>query len=127
MAYTHQIQRFVSEPQTSQNSSFSAASTPLERPTTPAWEYLHTGQLLSFHLLKQEQWNTCWQRIVSSPVVSSILSRHTGHVGNSNKEGVGGGTGLVEMAVGVAREVVDGSVVVGENGSLSMLPGKLST
>jgi hypothetical protein len=32
--------------------------------------------------------------MVSSPVVSSILSRHTGHVGSSTSDGVGGGNGL---------------------------------
>lgn len=34
--------------------------------------------------------------IVSKPVVSSIRSRHTGHVGNSISAGVGGASGLVE-------------------------------
>lgn len=34
--------------------------------------------------------------MVSSPVVSSIRSRQTGHVGSSTRDGVGGAIGLVD-------------------------------
>ena len=64
--------------------------------------------------------------MVRSPVVSSILSKHTGHVGSSSRDGVGGGAGLVEIAVAVAKEPAVGGVCAGENGSLSMLPGKFA-
>jgi hypothetical protein len=35
--------------------------------------------------------------MVRRPVVSSILSRHTGHVGNSTRLGVGGGNGFKKV------------------------------
>lgn len=54
----------------------------------------HTGHPLPRHFWRQEQWKTCWQRIVRRPVVSSILSRQTGQVGSSIRFGVGGGNGL---------------------------------
>ena len=63
------------------------------------------------------------------PVDSSIRSRHTGHVGNSTRAGVGGAIGLVLRDVDDKAEVdadtVDGcgdSVVVinGVKGSLLM-------
>lgn len=38
--------------------------------------------------------------MVRRPVVSSILSKHTGHVGSSTREGVGGARGFVEKDVG---------------------------
>jgi len=38
--------------------------------------------------------------MVSRPVVSSIRSRHTGHVGSSMSAGVGGGTGFVDSEDG---------------------------
>lgn len=63
----------------------------------------HTGQPLPFHFWRQAQWKTCWQRMVRSPVVSSILSRQTGHVGNSTRFGVGGGKGFKNVDA-----VVDG-------------------
>jgi hypothetical protein len=55
---------------------------------------------------------------VSKPVVSSILSRHTGHVGNSTSEGVGGARGLVERddakeSGSAAGETVEGNGAVG--------------
>ena len=34
--------------------------------------------------------------MVNKPVVSSMRSRQTGHVGNSIREGVGGARGLVD-------------------------------
>lgn len=57
-------------------------------------EYLHTGQPVPVQFCKQEQWNTCWHGIVIKPFVSSIRSKHTGHVGSSIRLGVGGGKGL---------------------------------
>ena len=124
---TYQIQRLLSAPQTLQNSSKSSApAAPLALPTTHAWEYLQTGQLLSFHLLRQAQWKTCWHRIVSSPVVSSIRSKQTGHVGSSSKEGVGGGAGFVEIAVAGVKDPPAEGIITGENGSLSKFPGKFS-
>lgn len=53
-----------------------------------------TGHPEPRHFSRQEQWKTCWQRIVRRPVVSSIRSRQTGHVGSSIRDGVGGGNGL---------------------------------
>lgn len=42
---------------------------------------------LSPHLLKHIQWNVCEQGTVTKPVAeASILSRHTGQVGNSYTE-----------------------------------------
>ena len=64
--------------------------------------------------------------MIRSPVVSSILSKHTGHVGSSSKDGVGGGAGFVEIAVAVAKEPAAGVISAGENGSLSRFPGKLA-
>jgi len=63
--------------------------------------------------------------MIRSPVVSSILSKHTGHVGNSSSDGVGGGAGLAEI-VAVAKDPTAGGISAGENGSLSMFPGKFS-
>lgn len=80
---------------------------PLEQLTTPDCEYLHTGQLLSFQLLKQEQRKACWQSIVSSPIVTSILSEHTGTLTILVKRGVDCGKRLV------AKEAVDGRVIRG--------------
>ncbi len=57
-----------------------------------------TGQPEPFHVCRHVQWKTCWQRIVISPAVSSMRSRHTGQVGSSVKSGVGGGNGLSELA-----------------------------
>lgn len=56
--------------------------------------YLHTGQPEPFQLCRQRQWKTCWHGIVMRPLVLSILSRHTGHVGSSMRFAVGGGYGL---------------------------------
>lgn len=64
--------------------------------------------------------------MVRSPVVSSIRSKHTGHVGSSSRDGVGGGAGLAEIAVAVAKEPAVGGTSAGENGSLSMFPGKFA-
>jgi hypothetical protein len=85
-----------------------------------ACEYLQTGQDESFHFERQAQWNTCWHMIVISPVVSSMRSRQTGHVGSSESDGVGGGAGFEERC-GVADKVdVSGGVreCEGEKGSL---------
>lgn len=38
--------------------------------------------------------------IVSNPVVSSMRSKQTGHVGNSIRDGVGGGTGFADNVEG---------------------------
>lgn len=43
--------------------------------------------------------------IVSKPVVSSIRSRQTGHVGSSISDGVGGARGFVES---VAEPILPG-------------------
>lgn len=59
-----------------------------------------TGHPAPCHFWRHEQWKTCWQRIVSSPVVSSIRSRHTGQVGSSIRSGVGGGKGFGELYPG---------------------------
>lgn len=64
--------------------------------------------------------------MVSSPVVSSIRSKQTGHVGSSSKEGVGGGAGLVDIVVAVPKDPPAGGINTGENGSLSIFPGKFS-
>lgn len=45
--------------------------------------------------------------MVSKPVVSSMRSRHTGHVGSSISAGVGGASGLVErVAEGMELDCV---------------------
>jgi hypothetical protein len=75
------------------------------------WVYRHTGQPLPRHFSRQAQWKTCWQRIVSRPVVSSMRSRQTGQVGSSTKEGVGGGMGFVVS--GEEAVTLEGSGAVG--------------
>lgn len=60
-----------------------------------SWVYRQTGQPLPRHFLRHEQWKTCWQRMVRRPVDSSMRSKHTGQVGSSIREGVGGALGFV--------------------------------
>lgn len=57
--------------------------------------------------------------MVSKPVVSSIRSKQTGHVGSSTRDGVGGATGFVDKVEGTSFEeavaaplVFDKSVIV---------------
>ena len=59
-------------------------------------------------------------------MVSSILSKHTGHVGNSRSEGVGGGAGFVDIVAAVGGGPCCGVVETGEKGSFSIYPGKFS-
>jgi len=76
--------------------------------------YRHTGQPEPRHFSRQAQWKTCWQRMVRRPVVSSIRSRHTGQVGNSINDGVGGARGFAVREVDLFSEVaerVNGSFV----------------
>jgi hypothetical protein len=72
--------------------------------------------------------------IANNPVVSSIRSRHTGHVGSSTRFGVGGGNGL-DVSPAARDGVSTGELVAGRgavglgpkagvNGSL-VLAGKL--
>ena len=68
--------------------------------------------------------------MVAKPFVSSIRSRHTGQVGNSTKEGVGGGAGF-DVRAGPDRPEVSRAgawevlwVHVGVNGSF-VVTGKL--
>ena len=51
--------------------------------------------------------------MVKRPVVSSIRSRHTGQVGSSTREGVGGARGLAVRDEDVAR-VAEGDCSVDE-------------
>lgn len=45
---------------------------------------LHTGHVESPHLIRQFAWNAWLHKIVKTPsTLSSIRSKHTGHVGNS--------------------------------------------
>ena len=53
-----------------------------------------TGQPVPRHFWRQAQWNTCWQGMVSRPVVSSMRSRQTGQVGSSMRVVVVGGSGF---------------------------------
>ena len=110
------IQRFTRESQSEQEvlaSDGSGAMKALlvedvarEGEVRAIWEYRHTGHLynhtqlanaiakedgtnlLSPHLLKHVQWNVCVHGTVMRPVtLASILSRHTGQVGNSYSDG----------------------------------------
>lgn len=57
----------------------------------------HTGQPVPRHFWRQAQWNTCWQGMVRRPVVSSMRSRHTGHVGSSMRLLVVGARGFKKL------------------------------
>jgi len=50
--------------------------------------------------------------MVNSPVVSSIRSKQTGHVGNSKSDGVGGGAGFVDRLVATGAEDEDAATEV---------------
>jgi hypothetical protein len=69
--------------------------------------------------------------MVSRPVVSSIRSKHTGQVGSSTNDGVGGAKGLVDSEDDASEEAVVDAVPVGDvvtvlgvNGSC-VISGKL--
>jgi hypothetical protein len=79
-----------------------------------------TGQPAPFQFCKQVQWKTWEHGIVINPLVSSILSKQTGHVGNSIRSGVGGGNGFRVFET-EEEEAATGISIVGCVGFLKVI------